>query len=148
MCCIVILCKETKGLFRLLSFIVYYCTNVYVICFVLLFNIFLCCGRFHEGFRSVFSGTNASAVEGYNVMFLLCERTSDLSGLLSTHKGLLFVQAKVEKSVGAMQSCFLNIGEHGSKEPILEREKHIAYLRLGLKHLPEGYVVSFAFCCV
>lgn len=65
--------------------------------------------------------------------------------MLHTHKESPFTQAKVERSVGALQSCFLNIGEHGSKEPLLEREKHIAYLRRGLKHLPEGFVVSCVY---
>lgn len=49
-------------------------------------------------------------------------------------------QAKVEKSVGAMLNCFLSLGKHESKQPVLERESHIAYLRRGLKHLPEGFV--------
>ncbi|XP_045124653.1 protein farnesyltransferase subunit beta-like isoform X3 [Portunus trituberculatus] len=48
--------------------------------------------------------------------------------------------AKVEKSVGAMLNCFLSLGKHESKQPVLERESHIAYLRRGLKHLPEGFV--------
>ena len=44
--------------------------------------------------------------------------------------------------MGAMLNCFLSFGKHENKEPALEREKHIAFLRRGLKHLPEGFVVS------
>ncbi|KAK8735797.1 hypothetical protein OTU49_005318 [Cherax quadricarinatus] len=48
-------------------------------------------------------------------------------------------QKRVEKSVGAIYNYFLN-SESDSKEPILHRERHITYLKKGLKNLPEGFV--------
>lgn len=88
-------------------------------------------------------GCSLIAKKVFSLSLLTYQWTCNLFGLLSTHNGPLFAQANVERSVGALLSCFLNIGEHESKEPILEREKHIAYLRRGLRHLPKGFVVSF-----
>ncbi|KAG7166951.1 protein farnesyltransferase subunit beta-like [Homarus americanus] len=48
-------------------------------------------------------------------------------------------QVRVEKSVAAIFNYFLNTG-NDAKEPVLHRERHIAYLKKGLKHLPEGFV--------
>ncbi|XP_047496628.1 protein farnesyltransferase subunit beta-like [Penaeus chinensis] len=48
-------------------------------------------------------------------------------------------QIKVEKNIAAIFSYFRNTIEVDSKEPVLHRERHIAYLKKGLKTLPEGF---------
>ncbi|XP_042859073.1 protein farnesyltransferase subunit beta-like [Penaeus japonicus] len=48
-------------------------------------------------------------------------------------------QIKVEKNIAAIFNYFRNTIEVDSKEPLLHRERHIAYLKKGLKNLPEGF---------
>ncbi|XP_071520028.1 protein farnesyltransferase subunit beta [Panulirus ornatus] len=48
-------------------------------------------------------------------------------------------QVRVEESVAAMYNTYL-FDKDGTSKPILHRERHISYLKKGLRNLPEGFV--------